>query len=313
MIPVGVIGVGYLGRFHAQKYAAHPRARLIGVYDPDIMRAQEVAAEVGSAAFPELTQLLDQVRAVSIAAPTTHHYALAKLCLEAGVHILMEKPLTLTLAQADELVSLQQRTGLVLAVGHLKRFHPAVDFLRNLNLGVPCNFNAERFAPFTPRSLDVDVILDLMVHDLDLAQLFIGDLPSNTQAIGASVMTDKTDVAHAVITFQNRALATLSASRVSEWPARRLRLHWDECLACVDFLENKLTLLERKRGNGDALTEKHLPLPRVDLLWQQIDAFLGGTEGGPVACDGREAREALALALTIGEAVTHGHISAGLG
>lgn len=302
MIPVGVIGVGFLGRFHAQKYAAHPRAELVGIYDPDALQARRVAAELGITAFDSAATLLDRVKAVSIAAPTVHHYSLVKRCLEAGVHVLVEKPLTHTLAQADELLALQRKTGRVLAVGHLKRFHPAVDLLRGMNPGVPRYFEAERFAPFKPRSLDVDVVVDLMIHDLDLALLFIRDHPANTQAIGASVVTDKVDVAHAWIGFRNRAVASFSASRISETPARRLRLFWNDFHARIDFLENTLILRECS-DYGDTVSERHIPFANVDLLQRQIDAFLASTEEGPVFCDGEEGRRALALAVAVGEAL----------
>lgn len=305
-VPVGVIGVGHLGRLHAQKYAANPRTRLVGVYDLDLQRAISVAAETQSIAFVELEELINQVEAVSIAAPTTEHFALARRCLAAGLHVLVEKPLTKTVAQADDLLALQQRHGVILAAGHLKRVHPAIELLRSLKLGPPLLFEAERYAPFRSRSLDVDVVLDLMVHDLDLALHFIGEQAAEIQAVGACVRTDRTDVATAFLRFPCQAIARLSASRVHSETVRRARIEWNACAASIDFLDNRLLLHECDPGNGNLRRTRELPIPPVDLLWQQIDAFIDGTEGGDVACDGQEARRALALAIRISEAVSAG-------
>jgi predicted dehydrogenase len=302
-VPVGVIGVGYLGRLHAQKYVGNPRTRLVGVYDTDHDRALQVAAEVGSVAFESLDALLGRVEAVSIAAPTSLHFALARRCLEAGLHVLVEKPLTETIEQADELLALQQRSGLILAAGHLKRVHPAIELLRSMKLGPPLLFEAERYAPFRSRSLDVDVVLDLMVHDLDLALHFIGEQPTEVQAVGAAVLTPRTDVATAFLKFPSRAVARLSASRVHHSTIRRARIEWEACSASIDFLDNRLVIQECDPGNGNLQRERELPIPPVDLLWQQIDAFVDGTEGGDVACNGREARDALALAIRVSESV----------
>ncbi|WP_346380610.1 Gfo/Idh/MocA family oxidoreductase, partial [Acidithiobacillus sp.] len=168
----GVIGVGHLGRFHAQKYAAI--SQLAGVFDENAERAAEVAAELGCRAFPSVDALLAEVDAVSIVTPTSTHFAVAEVAMQAGVHCLVEKPFTLDTEEADALIGMAQERHLVLAIGHIKRVHPAIQHLRQAGFGAPRYLEAERLAPFKPRSLDIDVIMDLMIHDLDLTLLLTG-------------------------------------------------------------------------------------------------------------------------------------------
>lgn len=303
-IPVAVIGVGHLGRFHAQKYRDHPQADLVGVYDVDAGRARAVAEEVGSESFDDLAALLARVRAVSVVTPTLTHYDVVRQCLAANVHVLVEKPFTATLAHADELIALQKARQLVLAVGHLKRLHPAIEHLRSLNLGSPRYIEAERLAPFKPRSLDVDVIMDLMIHDLDLALYLSGAGCTDLRAVGVPVITDKLDMANAWLDFDNGAVGTFASSRVVRETSRKLRMFWQDAYASIDFAANSLSISRRQPaasgGTIPGVATTQVDLPRVDVLAREVDNFLTAVEtGGRVFCDAQDGRAALTLALQV--------------
>ncbi|MEK8088187.1 Gfo/Idh/MocA family oxidoreductase [Thermithiobacillus plumbiphilus] len=303
-LPVAVIGVGHLGRFHAQKYRDHPRADLVGVYDLDAERARVVAEEVGATPSTDLAALLARVKAVSVVTPTLTHHDVVRQCLEANVHVLVEKPFTATLDQADELIALQKARQLVLAVGHLKRLHPAIEHLRSLNLGSPRYIEAERLAPFKPRSLDVDVIMDLMIHDLDLALHLSGSACTDLRAVGVPVITDKLDMANAWLDFDNGAVGTFASSRVVRETSRKLRLFWQDAYASIDFAANSLSVSRRHPaatgGMIPGVDTTQVDLPRVDVLAREVDNFLVAVETGDrVFCDAEDGRAALALALQV--------------
>ncbi|MDD2749843.1 MAG: Gfo/Idh/MocA family oxidoreductase, partial [Acidithiobacillus sp.] len=232
-LKTAVIGVGHLGRFHAQKYAN--LSDLQGIYDANPDRAAEVARELGCRAFASIPELLASVEAISIATPTSTHHAVAEEALRAGVHCLVEKPFTLDIPEADALIALAQERQLVLAVGHIKRVHPAIRHLRQAGYGAPRYLEAERLAPFKPRSLDIDVIMDLMIHDLDLTLLLTGAEPVDVRAVGVAAVTDKADMANAWITLSNGTVVNLAASRVVREPARRFRIFWQDRYASVDL------------------------------------------------------------------------------
>ena len=193
-INVGVIGVGYLGQFHAEKYAHIPNAELIGIVDEDQDRATQIAKKLDTEALPDISRLIGRVDAVSIVVPTIYHYRIAKQCLEQGIHVLIEKPITESLDQADELIALASEKGLVLQVGHIERFNPAVRAVK-ARLTAPRYLSAERAAPFTMRCTDVNVVLDLMIHDLDIVMDLVGADPLEVSAAGASVITKQIDAA----------------------------------------------------------------------------------------------------------------------
>src|SRR3990172_1572284 len=222
-IRVGVIGVGYLGRFHAEKYAQHPNVELIGVVDADAARAGEISNKLSTEAFTDISRLFGKVDAVSIVVPTVLHHRVAKQCLEQGIHILLEKPITTNLDQADELIRISGERGLVFQVGHIERFNPAVTAVKEL-LKSPRYLSAERSAPFTVRCTDVNVVLDLMIHDLDIVMDLAGSEPREVSAAGASVITKEIDAAAARIVFMNGCIADVTASRVSDEKKRALRL-----------------------------------------------------------------------------------------
>ena len=301
----GVIGVGHLGRFHAQKYAAI--SQLAGVFDENAERAAEVAAELGCRAFPSVDALLAEVDAVSIVTPTSTHFAVAEVAMQAGVHCLVEKPFTLDTEEADALIGMAQERHLVLAIGHIKRVHPAIQHLQQAGFGTPRYLEAERLAPFKPRSLDIDVIMDLMIHDLDLTLLLTGAEPVDVRAVGVAAVTDKADMATAWMTLNNGTVANLAASRVVREPARRMRIFWQDRYASVDFLNNTLHIYHRGAGTVPGIPgvrDEVVDLPKRDALAAEIEDFLNAIVAHrPVFCDGIAGRRVLAAALQVRVAV----------
>ncbi len=305
-VKVGVIGVGYLGQFHAEKYSALPEAELVGVVDADSARAAQIGQKLGTRSFPEPSQLLGKVDAVSIAVPTAFHYAVAKQFLEQGVHILLEKPITVTLAQADELISLAAKKGAVLQVGHIERFNPAVTSVKAL-LKAPRYLTAERAAPFTVRCTDVNVVLDLMIHDLDIVIDLAGSEPGKVSAAGASVITNEIDMATARIVFQNGCVADVTASRVSDEKKRSLRVFDGENVYTSDYQAQKASVSRKSGSVVPELQASEIPTERRDTLLEEITAFLHSVQSGarPLV-SGIEGRRALALAQLITENIGRG-------
>ncbi|MDE2580352.1 MAG: Gfo/Idh/MocA family oxidoreductase [Rhodospirillales bacterium] len=303
---IGVIGAGHFGRFHALKLATAPRATLSGIYDRNPERARTVAWEAG-APTRELAELIAQSDAVVIAAPAAAHHELAAAALRAGRHVLVEKPIAATLAEADDLAALAAARGLVLQVGHLERFSAAHGALSG-RMGAALYIEATRIAPFKPRGTDVSVILDLMIHDLDLI-LTLTDSPiDSVDAVGAAVASAHEDIANARIRFASGAVATITASRVSARTERRMRIFAADGYLAVDFANRKMTVIRRGQGQK---------LPFVDgfgieeVSWQDHDAleaehaaFIAAIlDGVPVAVDAAAGRRALAAALAVGDAM----------
>ena len=303
-----VIGVGYLGRFHAQKYAALSAAgegvELVGVVDAHAETAQRVAKELGVAAFTDYRELLGggKIDLVSVASTTETHHAVARDCLAAGVHVLVEKPITVTVAQADELIALADAKHLVLQVGHLERFNPAWLAVKD-QIKRPVFIEAHRMAPFKARGIDVSVVLDLMIHDLDLILPLVASPVADLRASGVSVLTDGIDIANARIEFANGCVANLTASRTSTASLRRLRVFQHHEYISVDFGERRIGISKRR----DALVEGEEPIdtetfqqPPGDALMTEIEAFVAAvTNGTAPVVSGREGRDALAIALEI--------------
>jgi len=300
---MGVIGAGHFGRFHALKVNAAPRAELVGIYDPDPARAKAVGRETDAPTM-ELDALLAAVDAVVIAAPAEAHHALASRALAAGRHVLVEKPIAATLEQADALAALAIERQLVLQVGHLLRFsaeHQAI----SARITRPLYIEATRIAPFKPRGTDVSVILDLMIHDLDLVLALVDSEIESVDALGAAVSSAHEDIANARVRFVNGCVATITASRISIKTERRMRLFSEEGYLSADFGARELVMIGRERG---------LPLPgtggfrREAISWREHDAMAAEHEGFVVACldgapvlvDAAAGRRALAAALAVG-------------
>jgi predicted dehydrogenase len=242
-IKAGVIGVGYLGRFHAQKYQALDQVELVGVADSDHARARAVAEECSCRAFTDHHELLALVDAVSVVVPTSLHYAIAADALNAGVDILLEKPMTVTLEEADRLIELADRNSLVLQVGHLERFNPAVLAMKPF-LNTPVFIESSRISTFKRRGVDVDVVLDLMIHDIDIILTIIDSPLKTIHTVGTPVVTDTTDIANARLIFENGATANVTVSRVSLTNVRKMRIFQPGYYINVDFAKKKIMTIE---------------------------------------------------------------------
>lgn len=302
-IRVAVIGVGYLGRFHAQKYAHLADADLVGVVDIDPDRARRVAESIGTHWTTDCDRIMDQVQAVSVVTPTPSHCAVARRFLERGIHVLLEKPMTVTLEEADELAALARSNGCVLQVGHLERFNPA--FSRILpEIAQPMFIEAHRLAPFNERGLEVDVILDLMIHDIDIVLTAMGSVPAEIHASGVPVLTRLPDIANARLDFANGATANLTASRISLKSLRRMRIFQDNCYLVADFGKKRAFTFRKENEIDDTgypeISAQELEVEQRDALEDELAAFLGavraGTEPRVSAADGRNA---LAVGLEI--------------
>jgi predicted dehydrogenase len=222
-IRTAVIGVGYLGKFHAQKYAQLPNSHLVAVCDHNAETAAQIAADLGTQAVSDFDQLRDEVEAVSIVVPTQKHYAIAKEFLAAGKHVLLEKPMTTTVAEARELVELAEANSVVLQIGHLERFNPAVLALENI-MHQPMFIESHRVAPFNPRGADVNVILDLMIHDIDIILDMVDSPVTNIRAKGVAVLSKDIDIANARLEFESGCVANVTASRAGMKSERKMRL-----------------------------------------------------------------------------------------
>lgn len=309
-IKAGVIGVGYLGRFHAQKYAALENAELVGVVDIDFNKAVQVAQECQTQAYTDYRELLPQVQAVSVAVPTTQHYTVVQECLNQQIDVLAEKPLATTVAEAEELVALARQKGKILQVGHLERFNPAMEELVR-RVHEPRFIEIHRLAFFKERGIDVDVVRDLMIHDLDLVLSLVSSTVTEIRAAGVSVLTDSIDLANARLEFANGCIANLTASRISVKSMRKFRLFQPKIYLSVDFEARELMVVEHTGKPGGILPGIHLEtikFPPADPLQKEIAAFLEAvaTRREPVV-SGEAGKDALALALAINDAMRQAH------
>jgi predicted dehydrogenase len=295
-----VIGAGHMGRFHAAKFAAAEGSRLVAVADANQERAAEVAQPLGCEAVSDYTRLFGKIDAACIAVPTVLHREVASACIEAGVHVLVEKPLARTLAEADTLLELARARGVVLQVGHLQRFNPAFMALA-AHTGRPLFIDIERLAPFKARGIDVDVVLDLMIHDLDLVLALAKSPVEKISASGFRVLTDGIDIANARVEFADGCVANISASRVSQAPVRKFRVFWPDQYASADLQGQRLRTVRR---GAAGVQETDEAFERQDELEAQTRAFLAAVRGGEAGrMPGSQGREALALALTVVEQV----------
>jgi predicted dehydrogenase len=269
-LKIAVIGVGYLGKFHAQKYAQLPESELVAVCDSNAEVAQAIADEHGVEVYTDYNELVDKVDAVSIVVPTQKHYEVAKVFLENGVHVLLEKPITSTVEQASELVNIANKNNLVFQIGHLERFNPAVMALEDI-LKEAQFIESHRIAPFNPRGADVNVILDLMIHDIDIILDFVRSPVKSIQANGVPVLSNDIDVANARIQFENGCVANVTASRVSMKSERKMRIFQPDAYITIDFQDKKLGV--HRKGEGEMFPG----IAEIDSLereFEQGDALL---------------------------------------
>lgn len=298
-----VIGVGYLGRFHAQKYQMLPNAKLVGVCDINPDTCEAVSRELSVPAYFDYRDLFGKVEAVSIAATTNKHYEIAKACLQEGIHVLIEKPITETVLQANELISLAKDKAVKLQVGHLERFN-AARLALDSHLEDPLFIESERLAPFNPRGTDVNVILDLMIHDIDLIQTIVRSPIVNIDAQGAPILSKSIDIANARLTFKNDCVANVTASRISFKTERKTRIFQSNSYISINYLTKEFAVFQK----GE--TEMFPGIPEIirhqsvfekgDALLEEIKAFVNAIQNNtPPLVTGEEGRDALEIAATI--------------
>ena len=320
-LAIGVIGVGSLGFHHARILRETPGARMVGVYDANAERAAAVAAELGVRAFSDLREFLDEVEAAIIAVPTVEHHRVAMQALDHGVHLLIEKPLATTLEQADEIVTRAAERGLLVATGHVERFNAAVraaeQYVRS-----PRFVESHRLAPFNPRGTDVAVVLDLMIHDIDLVLSLVRAPVTQVDAVGVPVLTPSVDIANARLRFEGGAVANITASRVSRERMRKIRLFQPSGYLSLDLAAGTGEFLRIREGvvlgsSGSEMPQLSEIVERVELggdgkepLRAELESFVAAVQGeGKLVVSGEDGRRALAVALDIvqrsEEHVTH--------
>ena len=306
-IRTAVVGVGVQGQRHAEKFAALPDAELIAVIDRDQERARQLAAELGCSAAGDISDLLGDVQAVAISAPTSTHFDIAVPLLENGIHLLIEKPITTTVEEAQHLVELAEAKSLVLQVGHQERFNPATVALGEL-INQPQFIESNRIAPYRPRALDVSVVLDLMIHDIDLIHSFVQSPMAHVDAVGRSIFSDSLDVANARIRFENGCIANVTGSRVSLKTERSLRIFQEDSYISAD-LHNKTVSSFIRKSEGPVMTPEDIATDKQtfgdsDAMMDQTKAFLESIAGGAAPLvSGRTGMEALKTAVAIGDLV----------
>ena len=302
-IPIGVVGVGFQGRRHAQKLHALEKAELVAVVDTDADCLRSVTGELGVEGSLDHRDLVGRVSAAVVATPTSTHFDIARDLLRAGIHVLVEKPMAARIDEARKLVEIADRRGLVLQVGHLERFNPVIVAMAGY-VTEPQFIESNRIAPFKPRGLDVSVVLDLMIHDIDLIHSFVRSPIAHVDAVGRSVFTDNTDVANARITFASGCVANVTSSRISLKTERTLRIFQPHTYLSGDLQQLTLAHFATKgnapvAGPEDVQTEK-TSFANVDALMEQARAFLRSVAGGPEpVASGRVALDTLETATEI--------------
>lgn len=307
VLRTAVIGTGHQGKYHADKYASLPGSRLVCIVDTDSARGEELAGQYDADYLSDYRGLQGRVDAVSIAVPTAAHFEIARACLENGIHVLLEKPITSTLDEAARLISLADEKDLVLQVGHLERFNAAILAVEHYTK-TPRFIESYRIAPFRERGTDINVILDLMIHDIDLIQGIVNLPIRQLDASGTPVISDHIDIANARITFDNGCVANVTASRVSRKSERRIRIFQDDAYMSVDMLERKVDVYrrdaERRSAELPGIAVEEIACEKGDALKTQIQAFLESiTQGRPPVVSGEAGRQALETAIRISELV----------
>ncbi len=312
-LSLAVVGAGHLGRFHAQQLHGLDPTEPRWIVDPITERAAALAAEVGAEVRADVSEILAEAGAVIIATPTETHHEIASAALAAGCHVLVEKPMTATVPQGEALVAQAEAAGLQLHVGHVERFNPIFVAARD-RIGVPAFVESERLAPFVPRSIDVDVVLDLMIHDLDILLSLVPHDVEALDAVGVAVLTAREDIANARIRFTNGTVANLTASRVSQAKVRKIRFFGSEGYLSLDFLAREGRRAAIRADGAGAIDvpgagrfrveQEHLTSSPSNAIASEIGAFreaVGGDESPGVS--GREALRVLRIASRIQENV----------
>jgi predicted dehydrogenase len=301
-IRVAVIGVGHLGQHHARIYAAMADVELVGVIDTNRVRAEEMARKFGTTPFHEARELVGGVDAVSVAVPTGAHLAVALPFLEAGTAVLIEKPIAASVLEADRLIEAAEARGVVLAVGHTERFNPAVEAARPL-IESPRFIEVHRLGTFPDRSLDIDVIFDLMIHDLDLLLALVRSEVVSVEAVGVNVLTPKTDIANARLRFASGCIANLTASRISRDRVRKIRFFQHNTYVSVDYASREVEAYRLVPQDGrPAIQGGKLPVADDEPLRRELADFVDAVRTGrQPGVTGHEGRAALALATRVAD------------
>ncbi|MDI6790984.1 MAG: Gfo/Idh/MocA family oxidoreductase [Thermodesulfobacteriota bacterium] len=302
-VKVGVIGVGYLGQYHAEKYASMEEADLVGIVDIDKKRAHEIAEKYGAKTYTDYKDLIGKVEAVSVVVPTTLHYPVAGHFLRQGIDVLLEKPMTCTLAEASRLIKLAKARNLILQVGHLERFNPAVVALKD-HLENPLFIESHRLSTFKGRGIDVDVVLDLMIHDIDIILNIVKSKLKDIHAVGVPVITPNTDIANVRLEFENGCTANVTVSRISNKNMRKIRIFQPNAYLSVDYARREIMVIKKTTQNGmygfPGIEEQVASFPESDSLAEELRAFVFSVRTRkPPVVSGEDGQRALQVALKI--------------
>lgn len=306
-VRIAVVGVGYLGAFHAEKTARLPGASLVACVDADEARAREIAGKYGCRAETDFRSIIDDVDAVCLAVPTSMHHAIAKDLLSAGVDVLVEKPMATCLEECDELVEIADREGRILQVGHIERFNPAVVAVEG-RIEAPLFIESHRMSPYRARGTEVDVVLDLMIHDLDIILHFVGEPVCGVEAVGVPVLTSSADIANARLHFEGGCIANVTASRISQESIRKIRFFQRDAYISINYEVRGAIHLKRVSGEGaeesTEIVAEGVSIEDTDALEAEIASFIESvtTRRRPVV-SGADGRRALAVAQDVKAAI----------
>jgi predicted dehydrogenase len=304
---VGVVGAGYLGKFHAEKYSQMDDVELVGIADSDRVQADSVSKKIKTKAYTDYRDLIGKTDAVSVVVPTPAHFEVSRDFLENDIDVLIEKPITTTLAEADELISISETRGLIIQVGHLERFNPAILALKDI-VKNPRFIESHRLSIFKERGTDVSVVLDLMIHDIDIISGFVKSEIKSIHAAGIPVITGLTDIANTRLEFMNGCVANVTASRISTKNERKIRLFQQDAYISVDFANHEITVVRKKDGGKESLIPgmeiKQICFEKSDALKDELTAFVKAVSRREVPeVTGQVGRDALKVALSVMEQI----------
>lgn len=299
-VKVGIVGVGHLGAIHAKVYSKLPNVDLVGVCDCNLERALEIGKKYHTRSYADYEDLFDKVEAASIVVPTSLHYNIAKEFLNAGIHVLIEKPITKTLSEADELIEIAQKKDLIIQVGHVERFNAAVLALEKY-LKKPKFVECQRLGPFHKRVEDVGVVLDLMIHDIDIVLGLIKQDVVNIEAVGLSTMSDHEDVANVRLIFEDGTIADITASRVTKDVVRKIRIFQEDSYISLDYMDQDVTIFKK---TGNKILKEKVKVKKTQPLNEELESFIKCvTAHQKPIVSGVEGRRALQVALAIIEKI----------
>ena len=315
-INVGVVGVGHLGQYHAKHFSHLKEVNLVGVFDVDQKRCGEIARKFKTKPFKSLDALLSAVDALSIVTPTPHHKDVAEICIKKGKHVFIEKPITETIKEADLLLELAEQNRTLVQVGHIERLNPALTPLSDFDIN-PKFIEIQRLAPYTSRGTDVPVVLDLMIHDIDLVLAFVKSPVKHIHASGVSIMTDSVDMANARLRFENGSVASITSSRIAKDRVRKMKIFQQDLYITIDFLiglteiyrvmdaneSDSAAIMSAPIESGEKQRQIFYEKPIIkiyDALKMELQNFIDSVKGKatPIV-SGREGRDALNIAIQI--------------